>query len=184
MIAPDREQFFARVRTQLFGGTMTASEVAGVNAILAAWDASAGPDPRFVAYSLATAFHETAMTMQPIEEIGRGEGRPYGRPAGPDGQIYFGRGFVQLTWLANYQKVGSLIGNDLVDNPDLALKPDIAAEILTHGMVGGWFTGRKLGDYFAGARSDWVDARRIINGVDKAALIAGYALHFLHAIEG
>ena len=184
MIAPDREQFFATVRSQLFGGSMAASEVAGVNAILAAWDARVGIDPRFVAYSLATAFHETAKTMQPIEEIGHGAGRPYGKPTGPDGRIYFGRGFVQLTWLANYQKVGSLIGVDLVDNPDLALKPDIAAEILTRGMVGGWFTGRKLGDYFAGARSDWVDARRIINGVDKAALIAGYALHFLHAIEG
>jgi hypothetical protein len=80
MIAPDREQFFARVRSQLFGGVMTGSQVAGVNAILATWDASAGSDPRFVAYSLATAFHETAKTMQPVEEIGRGEGRRYGRP--------------------------------------------------------------------------------------------------------
>jgi putative chitinase len=184
MIAPDREQFFASVRSQLFGGSMTGSQVAGVNAVLAAWDAGVGIDPRFVAYSLATAFHETAKTMQPIEEIGRCEGRPYGWPAGPDGQIYFGRGYVQLTWLANYQKVGSLIGVDLVNHPELALKPDMAAEILTRGMAGGWFTGRKLGDYFGGARSDWVDARRIINGVDRAALIAGYALHFLDAIEG
>jgi hypothetical protein len=184
MIAPDREQFFANIRGQLFGAAMSAAEVGGTNAILAAWDARVGADPRYIAYSLATAYHETARTMQPVAEFGRGAGRPYGQPAGPYDQIYYGRGYVQLTWLANYEKAGDLIGDDLVGNPDLALRPDIAAEIMVRGMTGGWFTGRKLSDYFSGPRSDWIDARQIINGVDRAALVAGYALHFLHAIEG
>ena len=72
---------------------------------------------------------------------------------------------------------------DLVRNPDLAMRPDIAAGVLVFGMLEGWFTGRKLIDYFKGTRSDWVDARAIINGSDKAKLIASYGMAFYHAID-
>ena len=58
-------------------------------------------DPRQRAYVLATAWHETAHTFQPVREIGQGRGRPYGKP-GHLGQIPYGRGYVQLTWEANY----------------------------------------------------------------------------------
>ena len=71
---------------------------------------------------------------------------------------------------------------DLVRNPDLAMRPDIAAGVLIFGMLEGWFTGRKLIDYFKGTRSDWVDARVIINGHDRAALIASYGMAFYHAL--
>jgi putative chitinase len=185
MIAPDRQGFFAAVRETLFRGSMSQSQVDGCSVILQAWDDfEPTADPRFVAYSFATAFWETDRTMQPIAEIGRGAGKPYGRPDGQFGQVYFGRGFVQLTWLANYVNAAKYVGGDLVAHPDNALKPDIAAKILVWGMTKGWFTGRRLANYFDGTRSDWTDARRIINGVDRAALIAGFALHFLHAIEG
>jgi putative chitinase len=186
MIAADRDQFFQSARDLLFRGSITQSQVDGINAIFSAWDELLpSADPRFVAYGFATVYHETACTMQPIPEDGKGRGRPYGLPAGPYHQIYYGRGLVQLTWLANYQTAEKWIpGSDLVQAPDNALKPDIAAKVMIRGMTQGWFTGRKLSDYFDGVRSDWTDARRIINGVDKAALIAGYALHFLHAIEG
>ena len=91
---------------------------------------------------------------------------------------------MQLTWLANYEKMEKLIlDSNLVAEPDNALKPDIAAQIMTIGMTKGVFTGRLLGDYFWGPHSDWVDARRIINGLDRAWLIAGYAAHFYHAME-
>ena len=187
----DRAIFFDHVRAQPFGGRLTPRQVGGCNAILDAFERHApSADPRFVAYALATAFHETARTMQPICEYGKGHGRAYGVPAGPAHQIYFGRGYVQLTWWKNYATATArlrqkgVIGADvdLVKNPDLALRPDVAAGILVFGMLEGWFTGRKLADYFAGTRSDWVDARRIINGSDRAAQIAGYALHFYHAL--
>lgn len=176
MLINDPKAFFDTIRPLIFAGNMTQSQVDGVNSIVNEWEAvDAGADPRFVAYSLATAFWETGRTMQPIAEYGHGEGRPYA-------PIYYGRGLVQLTWGPNYQKVGNLIGKDLYNHPELALEPDIAAQIMVDGMVQGWFTGRKLGDFFNGSRSDWVDARTIINGHDKDALIAGFALHFYHGL--
>ena len=188
----DRTKFFATIRPLLFHGAISARQVDGTNAILDVWGKYASTsDPRWIAYSLATAFHETAATMQPIEEIGKGRGLAYGHPAGPWGLIYDGRGDVQLTWERNYihatarLRAHGVIGADvdLDKTPDLAMRPDIAGAVMVFGMTEGWFTGRKLADYFAGTRSDWVDARAIINGHDKAALIAGYALHFYHAIQ-
>lgn len=187
----DRVIFFADCRAHPFGGRMTDRQVKGCEAILDAFEHHApAADPRGIAYALATAYHETARTMRPICEYGEGRGRPYGAPAGPYAKHYFGRGYVQLTWLKNYahatkrlREIGVTGADvDLVRKPDLALRPDIAAAILVFGMVEGWFTGRKIADYFAGTRSDWVDARRIINGSDRAAQIAGYALHFYHAL--
>lgn len=187
----DRAIFFAHCRAQPFGGRMNDRQVKGCDAILDAFELHApAADPRGLAYALATAFHETARAMQPICEFGKGAGRAYGKPAGQFGQVYFGRGYVQLTWLRNYQhatkrlrEIGVIGADvDLVRNPDRALRPDIAAAILVFGMLEGWFTGRKIADYFVGTRSDWVDARRIINGSDRAAQIAGYALHFYHAL--
>jgi putative chitinase len=139
---------------------------------------------------LATTFHETARTMQPIREIGHGRGRAYGHPAGPWHQVYDGRGDVQLTWERNYlhatQRLRALgvIGDDvdLARSPDLALRPDIAAAIMIHGMREGWFTGRKLADSFGDHATDWIGARRIINGLDCAAKIAGYARAFFAAL--
>ena len=175
------DEFFAHVRTELFGGNMTQGQVDGIGAILAAWPD--GTDVRWIAYALATAFHETARTMEPIEEYGKGHGRPYGVPSGPSGQVYYGRGLVQLTWLTNYARAEKEIpGSDLVARPERALEPRIAAEVMVRGMSEGWFTGKKLGDYLHGGTTDWINARRIINGVDCAAQIAGYAVHFAHAI--
>jgi putative chitinase len=174
--------FFDVIRTELFHGSMTPAEVDGTNAILAAWPD--GTDARFVAYALATAFHETDFTMEPIPEWGRGRGRPYGVPCGPYGHVYYGRGLIQLTWLKNYERAEREIpGSDLVRTPDNALKPNIAAEIMIRGMSEGWFTGKKLADYFTDAQTDWVNARKIINGLDKAAQIAAYASHFWHAVN-
>ena len=187
----DQKIFFAEVRDHVFGRSMYQGQVDGCLAILEAWEKHApASDPRFIAYSLATAFHETARSMAPIKELGAGRGRAYGNPVPPYNQVYFGRGLVQLTWERNYtyatkrlRELG-LVGSDvdLVRNPDLAMRPDIAAAVLVCGMSEGWFTGRKLIDYFKGTRSDWIDARVIINGHDRAALIASYGMAFYHAL--
>jgi hypothetical protein len=63
------------------------------------------------------------------------------------------------------------------------MKPDIAAEILFTGMEDGWFTGKALDDYFNLLATDYVGARRIVNGTDKASLIAGYARDFEEALK-
>jgi len=122
------------------------------------------------AYVLATAFHETAHTMKPVREYG-GETYLKKKKYYP----YVGMGYVQLTWKENYDKASRKLGVDFVTNPRLLLKQEYAAKILVIGMVEGWFTTRKLSDYITLYKSDFKGARRIINGTDKAALIAGYA---------
>jgi len=107
----------------------------------------------------------------------------HGNTSPGDGPRYCGRGFVQLTWKCNYEKAGKVLGVDLVGNPDLALELPIATRLLFEGMQRGWFTGRKLADHFSPDREDWVGARRIINGTDKANLVASYARHYYAALS-
>lgn len=131
------------------------------------------------AYVLATVQHETAGTFKPLEEYGKGRGRSYGKPDPQTGQVYFGRGFVQLTWKSNYQKYSKILGVDLVNNPSLACDPNVALFILVHGFKFGSFTGRKMNDFINGLKTDFVGARRIINGTDQAQHIAGLARRYL-----
>lgn len=142
-------------------------------------------DVRHAAYMLATAWHETAKTLRPIAEYGKGRGRKYGQPGRHGGQVAYGRGFVQLTWDTNYAKADDKLNlrGALVRNYDLAMDPEIAYRIMSIGMHEGWFTGKKLRDYIHGERRDYLNARRIINGTDKAALIAGYAGDFEKALR-
>lgn len=169
----DRDKFFAHVRGDPFGGRMTQGQVDGSNAILEAWDARPDlTDLRWLAYMLATAKWETAHTMQPIEEYGHGAGHTYGVPDVQTGQAYYGRGYVQLTWKANYAKMAALTGTDLVEHPELALDPKLAALIMFEGMKGGLFTGVGLPKYFNATVDDPYNARRIVNGLDRATEIS------------
>ena len=148
------------------------------------------------AYVLATACWETAHTMEPVREtlatsdasaiarldraFERGQltwvSRPYWRTG------FFGRGYVQLTHEANYRRAGQHLGVDLVGNPSLALDPDIAAQILVIGSRDGWFTGKRLDDYITLQASNYRGARRIINGTDKASVIAELAREYEAAL--
>lgn len=179
----DRAKFFTTVRMTLFDNKLTQSQVDGMNAVLDEWE-SRMPDGdlRWLAYMLATDKWETAHTMQPIEEYGHGAGHQYGQPDPETGQTYYGRGYVQLTWKANYKKMGDVLGVDLVNNPALALDPKIAAAIMFEGMEHGMFTGVGLPRYFKGPLEDWVNARRIINGLDHANDIAALGKKFHKAL--
>jgi hypothetical protein len=180
----DRDRFFAQARDAPFGGTMHQGQVDGCNAILDAWEARADfVDQRWLAYMLATAKWETNHTMQPVEEIGRGRGRPYGAPDPDTGKIYYGRGYVQLTWKANYARMKLLTGGDFLSHPELALEPKIAAVILFEGMRGGMFTGVGLPRYFNDKVDDPVNARRIVNGTDHADNIAAIHAGFLAGLS-
>lgn len=130
-----------------------------------------------MAYVLATAFHETAHTMKPIIEKG-GEKYLQSKKYWP----YIGRGYVQITWRQNYERASKELGVDFVREPKLLLKAEYAAPIIIAGMVEGWFTGKKLSDYITLQKSDFKNARRIVNGTDKAELIAGYAKKYDKAL--
>lgn len=130
------------------------------------------------AYVLATAKWETAHTLKPVREYG-GETYLRSKKYYP----YVGMGYVQLTWKANYEKASKKLGVDFVANPRLLLEPKHAVRILVTGMREGWFTGKKLSHYITLGRSDFVGARRIVNGTDKAAQIAALARDYDAALK-
>lgn len=186
-----RNYFFDNIRYYLFG-KFNQAQVDGLNVFLD-WHDNTNPDipdryhldDRMLAYVLATTYHETAATMQPIAEYGKGSGKSYGKPAGPYGQVYYGRGYVQLTWYDNYKRQDAKLklNDSLVKNADRALEPAIALDVIIGGMVDGDFTGKKLGQFFTSSLTDWYNARTIVNGHDRASTIAGYAEKFLNAIS-
>jgi putative chitinase len=199
----DEKIYFDMVRGPLFGGSMSQEQVDGQKFILASWDRdTTTTDLRWLAYSLATTKHETASTMLPIEEYGKGQGMEYGKIDPVTGQGYWGRGFVQLTWRDNYAKADrelGLTGDKSCEwHAENALDPKIAADIMFKGMDEGWFRKDKNGPqtllrYFDADLEDPYNAREIING-DKTVvpswsdgksigkLIAGYYDHFLAAV--
>lgn len=150
-------------------------------------------DLRMISYILATTHWETGAYKQkfiyePIAEQGRGKGKSYGIPFKKTGKIYYGRGFCQLTWFDNYERFTKILYRlgyevDLINNPDLALEPKIACLILVIGMRDGKFTGKDLDDYFDPIKSDWYNARQIINGKDKAPIIADIAKEIYYIIK-
>lgn len=206
MIPPlDRKVYFDCVRIAPFDGKLTQQQVDGQNIILDRWEIDPTTiDFRWLAYSLATAKHETADTMWPIEEYGKGKGHSYGAVDPQTGQAYYGRGLVQLTWRDNYKKATAKLGltgsDDLEYHADRALDCAIASDILFRGMIEGWFrTGNDgkpetLPKYFNDVTSDPYNARGIINGDKKTVpnwtgglsigdLIAGYHGDFLEALD-
>lgn len=183
----DKGIFFQSVRKGILGPKLEPGEVSGCEAIL---DAMAGVSVAHCAYALATAYHETARTMQPVREA-------YWLPEDWRKRNlrywpWYGRGYVQLTWEGNYKKAdaeaaaaGLIAPGALLANADLAMRLDLAAFIMRRGMVEGWFTGKTLAEYLPerlGAPAQFTIARRIINGADKAASIAIYAGQFQDAL--
>ena len=134
-------------------------------------------DLRQQAYTVATIKHETGDTYRPIKE--------YGSEQYLRSKAYFpfvGRGYCQITWKDNYKRFGDLLKIDLLTKPELALDPDVSWRITELGMTKGLFTGKKLDDYFNNEVSNWIQARRIINRLDRAALIADYATRIYEVI--
>ena len=185
----DRDKFFASIRGSVFNGVLSQTQVDGMNYLLDTWERHfRDKDIRWLAYALATAFHETAYTMQPIEEYGRGSGHDYGKPVPPYHEAYYGRGHVQLTWLDNYEKMEKRLADiygieaPLVEYPHRMLEDEPSALVLFDGSINGIFTGVGLPQYFDADTEDPYNARRVINGVDKADLIKGYYYDFKAAL--
>lgn len=154
-------------------------------------------DLRWLAYVLATTYHETGRSIKAVRECfgktdqasincvtrlyrrGRIK-RNYAAIDKKTGKSYFGRGHVQLTWAFNYKRMGKELGmkDKVYVNPDLALHPDTSVAIMSEGMIKGLFTGKRLSQYFNARTTNWGGARRIINGMDKYKLIGGYGRKF------
>lgn len=137
-----------------------------------------------MAYVLATALWETAYTMEPVKEAywlsedWRRDNLSY--------YPWYGRGYVQLTWQENYQRADTVLelGGALMADPDLALDPEIAAQVIVKGMYQGWFTGLRLDDYLTADETDYIGARAIVNGTDRAGEIAELAEDYEAALAG
>lgn len=197
MMNLNRGTLFAYLRTAPFGGRLTENQVKGTEAILTAYENIGGTSLPILAYILATAFHETGGRMMPVREgFGKSDAESrrktakykYGKPDPKTGHVYYGRGHVQLTWAENYKTMGRILDLPLYEKPDLALELDISAQILVEGMMRGQsnrgdFTGQPVEQYFNGAINDPVGARRVVNGTDKAKLIADHYKAILGALE-
>jgi hypothetical protein len=209
----DRTKFYASIRNAPFKGILSQSQVDGIESILNFWEKPpVKPTGIFadnweirtvnwLAYMLATVFHETAFTMQPIDEGGSDayftrmyEGRrDLGNTEPGDGAKFHGRGFVQLTGRANYSKLSPIVKQfypecpDLTASPASAKKDDYASVIMFYGMFCGSFTGRALknflGDPEKGQIEDFYNARKVINALDKAEEIQSYAKKFNTALH-
>lgn len=228
----DKEKFFQSLRSSLFRRGLKTSQVVGIEAVLK--DMSDRP-ASWIAYALATAYHETNKNMKPNTEnmnysvqglintfgrhrisledanrLGRkpGEGplpvarqkaianilyggawgrTNLGNTEPNDGWMFRGRGMDHCTGRRNYRVTGNDIGVDLIAKPDLLLVLENAVKALHLGMVTGRYVpghtfARHLPASGVATRFQFREARRIINGVDKADLIAGYALDFQAAL--
>jgi hypothetical protein len=114
--------------------------------------------------AIATVAVETGR-FSPIRERGgpayftkNYEGRAdLGNTQAGDGAKFFGRGYIQITGRSNYTNYGRAIGVDLCADPDLALDPERAAEILAI-----YFRDHKIPALADAGK--WEAVRRRVNG--------------------
>lgn len=187
----NREQFYSVGRELgVLPKTLSQAQVDSIDGILD-YAESKTQNKQYIAYMLATTKHETGNTFLPIEELGSNKylSKYYwnitlrkwlGNLGLSDSWLYKGRGYVMITGRGIYRRVGLLINVDLEKYPEKATEPKVAAKILVDGLLNGWFTGKKLSHYVdESGNLNPKEARRTVNGTDKADTIAGYYNKFM-----
>lgn len=188
----NRKKFFDNYRNNY--GKLSQGLVNNLNFLLGKLETGTFKLPSQMAYMLATIKHETNESYSPVVEgywmksnrvaklyaYYKAHNRGALATIFPNGVLdptYEGRGYVQLTHNFNYDKFG------LQDTPEKALEPETAFHIMEYGMANGLFTGKTLQRYVNESQMDFYSARKVINGLDRANLIAGYAKRILKGIE-
>jgi hypothetical protein len=190
----NKRYFFERAREFKLFGKLNQVQVSSIDYIINYFEYLKLKDLRWLAYIFATIKYETKNTYLPIEESEKGKGKPYGKKVKRNGvpyklpHVFYERGFVSLKWFENYETMGRLLQIPLLEQPELALDVEIATKIMFEGMTRGAssfgdFTGRSLEQYFNPKTDDPIGARKIINGTDKAELIASYHHLFLKCLN-
>lgn len=155
-------------------GSIDSEQIEGIEEITKSWYQYGDGDLSKYAYILATAYWESK--IRPVEERRAAQGTSlYETQNRYWFTGFYGRGYVQLTHESNYSEMSDFLGIDLVNYPDRALEISNAAKIIVFGMMNGTFTGRSLSDYINDTNIDFYNARRVVNGTDRADTIAGYA---------
>lgn len=180
----NRKAFYDAIRGDI---NLTTENVSGFETVLPYMEAR-GTAINAGAYALATAFWETAQTMQPVKEAywlsenWRRKNLRY--------FPWYGRGLIQTTWEDNYRRMGKEIGVDLIANPDLLLEWRYALPAMFIGMEKGLYTGKSFDHYIDDLDEsdeedlrEYVAARRIVNGTDKALAIGRLALAFERGLK-
>lgn len=206
----DKQKFYRELRkgsSGLFGTSLSQKQVDGMENLLDVWSTYVGGPIDALSYNLATSYHETARTMQPIMERGKRAyfnkyepgtrlGKVLGNTVPGDGYKFRGAGHVQNTGRRNAEysskQLQELFGLDVdfVENPDLRLDPVLSALSLFVGNQQGWWTGKGLSKYLDGVQEsaeedfrEYENARAVVNGRDRAKLIAQYAVSFEKALR-
>lgn len=171
--------FYEKIKSIKLFATLSQLQVDTIEAIMYECEKQGVNNFKQIAYIFATAYWEChnprkpELRMTPMKEFG-GEVYLRGKKYYP----FFGRGLSQLTWDFNYRKESHRLGMDLMNDPELILNVPTAANSHVYCMKHGVYTGKKLSDYINDRNTDYVNARRIINGKDKAAEIAAIAQKF------
>lgn len=121
-----------------------------------------------LAQFLAQCAHETG-DFAHLEELGGknylakydpsvnpAKAKALGNTQAGDGAKYKGRGFIQITGKANYANAGQALGIDLVNNPELAARPDVAAKIAV------WYWQNRVAPYV----QDFSDTRGVTKRIN------------------
>lgn len=181
----DRAAFFNAVRPLMPAKRLTRTQVAWMETVLDGLASRRVPRNQ-AAYILATAHHESDhwRTMEEYASGAAYEGRKtLGNTQPGDGKRFKGRGLVQITGRRNYTDWAGRLRVNLIIKPELAATLKYAVPILIDGMLLGTFTGRDLGDYVSEHATDYVNARRVVNGTDRAHDIAARASKYASALS-
>ncbi len=205
----------------LFSGKLNQGQVDTMEALFNEWDRRVaakeidGTQLDWLAYIMATDYRECGINMVPVREgfatsdeqarrILTRAGYWYAKVDPRTGQMYYGRGIVQVTHYNNYlalnkikdrlrvEKKGLwadvLPADSFVEKPDLLLQPPVAVWATFEGMLKldsgvGDYTGVSLETYTKNGRLNFVQARHVINGLDHADEIAANAEKFYTALK-
>lgn len=193
----NRKAFFDAVRDSLFGGQLTETQVASIEAILDEWEQSGGGRRAELAYVFATTYHEVGRALAPVRENMSysakritevwpsrfrtiASAQPYARQPKKLANFVYGNRLgnrgrnTDDGW--NYRGGGfpqqtgraNYERHGLANRPDDILKPRVAARVMIADMKSGKYTGKALGDYWSGNVYDWAGARAIVNADVRA----------------